>query len=180
MFMEQHEFEKGKYVVYGTNGICLIEDIKLMKFAYDSDKSTYYILKPVSSDASTVYVPEKNEELMAKLRPIMTKDDIHSLLLGMKGKEIQWENDRRYRTESFHEILSQGVTQNLLLMIRCIYMRKKELMPLGKKLPMTDENTLKTAEKLVEEEFAYALSIEKNQVNEYIRNLLAVSDEIAQ
>lgn len=174
--MDSSRFAKGEYVVYGTNGICLIEDIRLMKFALDTEKSDYYILKPASNDASTIYVPMKNEKLVGKMRSIMTKDEIDSLLLGMRDKEIQWEKDRRYRSEIFHEILVKGVTQKLLLMIRCIYMKKRELLPLGKKLPTTDENTLKAAEKLVEEEFAYSLEIPRTDVGKYIRRLLDVPE----
>lgn len=175
--MDDSRFAKGEYVVYGTNGICLLEDIQIMKFAFDTEKSTYYILKPTSSDASTIYVPLNNEKLMGKLRPVMTKEEIDSLLLGMRDKELAWEKDRRFRSENFHEILVNGVTQNLLMMIRCLYMKKRELIPLGKKLPATDENTLKSAERLVAEEFSFALGISKDDVSGYIRALLGISEE---
>ena len=105
VLMDDSRFSRGDYVVYGTSGICMIEDIRLMKFAMDSEKSTYYVLKPESSDSSVVYVPEKNEKLMSKMREVMTKDEIDSLLLGMKDKEIGWEKDRRIRSEIFHDIL---------------------------------------------------------------------------
>ncbi len=175
--MDDSRFAKGEYVVYGMNGICFLEDIKIMKFAFDSEKSTYYILKPTSNDASTIYVPLNNEKLMGKLRPVMTREEIDSLLLGLKDKEIEWEKDRRFRSENFHEILINGVTQNLLLMIRCLYMKKRELLPLGKKLPTTDENTLKSAEKLVEEEFSFVLDIPKDDVSGYIRALIESSEK---
>lgn len=174
--IESSMIAKGQYVVYGTNGICLVEDIRMMKFALDTEKNPYCILKPASSDSSTIYVPLNNEKLMGKLRPVMTKEDIDSLLLGMRDKEITWDGDRRNRTERFHDILAGGVTQTLLLMIRCIYMKKRELISLGKNLSATDEGTLKSAEKLVEEEFSYALHIPKEEVTTYIRDLLGVTE----
>ena len=96
VLMDDSRFSRGDYVVYGTSGICMIEDIRLMKFAMDSEKSTYYVLKPESSDSSVVYVPAKNEKLMSKMREVMTKDEIDSLLLGMKDKEIGWEKTDVY------------------------------------------------------------------------------------
>ncbi|MCI5536797.1 MAG: CarD family transcriptional regulator, partial [Clostridiales bacterium] len=66
------------------------------------------------------------------------------------------------------------VTQELLLMIRCIYMRKLELDQVGKKLPAADTNTLKSAEKLVEEEFSHVLGIEREDVGTYIRSVIGV------
>ena len=90
--IESSGIAKGEYVVYGTNGICLVEDIKMMRFALDAEKDPYCILKPASNGSSTIYVPLNNEKLMGKLRPIMTKEEIDSLLLGMRDKEISWDS----------------------------------------------------------------------------------------
>ena len=56
-------------------------------------------------------------------------------------------------------------------------MKKRELTEQGRKLSTTDENILKSAEKLVEDEFSYVLDIPQSDVGRYIRNLLHVSDE---
>ena len=69
----------------------------------------------------------------------------------MKDRTLEWEKDVRFRTESFHEILNNGVNQDLILMIRCLHRKRQELVQLGKKLPARDSNTLKTAERLVED-----------------------------
>ena len=172
--MEESRIVKGEYVVYGTNGVCVVDDIRMMRFAADNEKNPYCILKPAGNDNSTIYVPMNNQKLMRKLRPVMTKEEIDELLLGMRDKEIAWDTDRRSRTENFHEILTGGVTQRLLLMIRCIYVKKRELASSGKSISTTDENTLKSAEKLVEEEFSYALDIPRDGVSGYIRELLNV------
>ena len=174
--MNKSGLEKGCFVVYGTNGICMIEDVTEMRFAAGMEKNTYYILKPVSANASTLFVPADNEKLMAKMRKLMTKEEIDSLLLGMQGKEITWTSDRRARNEMFHDIMIKGVTEELLLMIGCIYKRKIELLETNRKLPTTDNNVLKSAEKLVEEEFAHVLGIDKKDVVKYIRNLLEVPE----
>lgn len=55
-------------------------------------------------------------------------------------------------------------------------MKKRELVLVGKALSATDENTLKSAEKLVEEEFSYALHIPREEVTGYIRSLLGVTE----
>lgn len=53
--MSESGFEKGRYVVYGTNGICIIEDVKSMKFAAGMPEKMYYILSPVGNPTSTVF-----------------------------------------------------------------------------------------------------------------------------
>ncbi|MDO4544559.1 MAG: CarD family transcriptional regulator [Bacillota bacterium] len=175
--MDGERFEKGSYVVYGTNGICTVEDVKLMSFASGMEKNMYYILKPLSNPSSTIFVPVKNEELMSKMRDPMTKEEIDRLLMEMRDKEFEWEDDRRFRAESFHDILTRGVHQEMMMMIRCIYMRKQELSEEGRKLAATDTNTLKAAEKLVEEEFAHVLGIKPEEVGKYIRKTLNMPDE---
>lgn len=174
--MEEKDFQIGKHVAYGTNGVCIIEDIKPMKFASGMKEKMYFILDPEGNSSSKVFVPADNEKLVSRMRTVMTREEINDLLLGMKGKELEWEKDRRVRSERFHEILSQGVTQDMLLMIRCIYLKKRELAGTGKNLPTTDGNTLKTAERLVEEEFAYTLGIKTSEVGPYIRKLLGMAD----
>lgn len=171
--MSINTLKKGDSVVYGTNGICTIEEISEMSFIAGASKSIYYTLNPVNNNGSAIYVPADNEKLMSKMRKLMTKDDIDELLTGMRDKELAWESDRRFRTENFHEILVQGVTEDLLLMIRCIYLKKHELLADGKKLNVTDNNTLKAAEKLVQEEFACVLGINHDEVGDYIRKLIS-------
>ena len=170
--MIKQTYEKGSYVVYGTDGICVIDDVTEMSFMAGVEKSRYYVLKPEHSSDSKVYVPAGNEKLMSKLRPLLTKQEIDMLLTGIRYKAIEWEPDRRLRTEFFHGILAKGVTEELLLMIRCIYLKKNELENVGRKLSSSDVNSLKTAEKLVEEEFACVLGIERKDVGAYIRSMI--------
>lgn len=176
--MADKQYQVGQFVVYGTNGICTVEDITEMSPARGMEKAPYYILKPAGADTSTLFVPMKNEKLVSKMRAVMTKEEIDTLLMGMVDKELEWETDRRYRTENFHDILTKGVTEDLLLMISCIYVRKRELIIQNKKLPATDSNTLKAAEKLVEEEFSHVLGIKPHEVGKYIRNLLKVPETV--
>lgn len=170
--MNRNGFDIGEYVSYGINGMCNIEDIRPMQLSQSVEKMMYYILRPESNPKSTIFVPVNNQKLVSKMRELMTKDEINAMLVRMKDRTLEWEKDVRFRTESFHEILSNGVNQDLILMIRCLYRKRQELVQLGKKLPARDSNTLKTAERLVEEEFAHVLHIKCEEVSDYIRDVL--------
>ena len=170
------KIEKGMYVVYGTKGLCMVEDVKEMRFAAGMEKNTYYVLNPFNISKTTLFVPVDNEKLVSEIRPVMTKKEIDMLLLGMTDKKIWWENDRKRRAEQFHDILAKGVTEELLLMINCIYRKKQELMAIRKQLPASDGNTLKAAEKLVEEEFSHVLGINASEVGGYIRSVLGMPE----
>ena len=170
--MNRNGFDIGEYVSYGINGMCNIEDIRPMQLSQSVEKMMYYILRPESNPKSTIFVPVNNQKLVSKMRDLMTKDEINAMLVRMKDRTLEWEKDVRFRTESFHEILNNGVNQDLILMIRCLHRKRQELVQLGKKLPARDSNTLKTAERLVEEEFAHVLHIKCEEVSDYIRDVL--------
>ena len=170
--MNRNGFDIGEYVSYGINGMCNIEDISPMQLSQSVEKMMYYILRPESNPKSTIFVPVNNQKLVSKMREPMTKDEINAMLVRMKDRTLEWEKDVRFRTESFHEILNNGVNQDLILMIRCLHRKRQELVQLGKKLPARDSNTLKTAERLVEEEFAHVLHIKCEEVSDYIRDVL--------
>ena len=170
--MNKNGFDIGEYVSYGINGMCNIEDIRPMQLSQCVEKMMYYILRPESNPKSTIFVPVNNQKLVSKMRELMTKDEINAMLVRMKDRTLEWEKDVRFRTESFHEILNNGVNQDLILMIRCLHRKRQELIQLGKKLPARDSNTLKTAERLVEEEFAHVLHIKCEEVSDYIRDVL--------
>lgn len=170
--MNRNGFDIGEYISYGINGMCNIEDIRPMQLSQSVEKMMYYILRPESNPKSTIFVPVNNQKLVSKMRELMTKDEINAMLVRMKDRTLEWEKDVRFRTESFHEILSNGVNQDLILMIRCLHRKRQELVQLGKKLPARDSNALKTAERLVEEEFAHVLHIKCEEVSDYIRDVL--------
>ncbi|MDD3919834.1 MAG: CarD family transcriptional regulator [Eubacteriales bacterium] len=169
-------YEKGEHVIYGSNGICFIEDIVLQQPAPGVKERLYYILRPEDSHSLTISVPAESEALVQKMRPVLSKAEIDALLSGAKGRELDWVEDKRARADYFRKILAEGVQEDLILMIRCIYLRREALKEHGKKLNVADDTTLKTAEKLVRDEFAYALSVPPDAVGRYIRKALAIKD----
>ena len=176
--MDKMQYEKGQMIVYGTSGICIIDDIINMKITSDAKPEKYYVLQLKRDDQSKVFVPVNNEHLTSKMRDLMKKDEIIDLLKGAKQDVMEWDTDRRARADMFRDILVDGVGLDLLRMVICLFERKKELFQQGKKLPVTDSNTLKSAVKLIEEEVAYVLDISEEEVGPFIMKELGVTDDI--
>lgn len=168
--------EKGAHVVYGGYGVCLVEDIRPMDLCHSGQLAPYFVLRQEDAFNSTLYVPVENSQLCQRLRRVLTKGEIHELLLESKGHQLAWPPDRQTRAERFQGILQRGVQEELILMIRCIYLKKGELQARGKKLPDADLRVLKRAERLVEGEFSYTLGIPRDQVSAYIRSVLQVEE----
>ncbi len=162
------KYSKGDLVVYGSNGICRIDDIQRMTFPMETAEHTYYVLKPIASRTSTLFVPDHREELVSKMRYVLKKEEIDAILLGTDGKKTEWPEDKNQRANLFKSIMGEGKPEELLSMIRCIYERKVRLAAIGKKLPAADDNVLLAAEKLVRDEFAYSLNIPEDEVAGYI------------
>ena len=164
------KYNKGDFVVYGTNGICKIDDVQKMTFPMEKEEHTYYVLKPKGNSASILFVPEHREELVSKMRYVLKKDEIDNILLGTSESNVKWIDDRNSRNNYFKKILSEGKPEEFLELIRCILERKAILAENGKKLSLADEAILSSAEKLVREEFSFVLGISEDGVTEYIKD----------
>ena len=68
----------GEIVLYGSNGVCEITEITTKKIGKDSIE--YYVLKPVCSDSSTLFVPTQNEMLVSRMRAVLSSDEIKDIL----------------------------------------------------------------------------------------------------
>ncbi|MGN0518237.1 MAG: CarD family transcriptional regulator [Acutalibacteraceae bacterium] len=167
-------FEINDVIAYGTTGICKIEDIRSEKlFSGDKKKIMYYILKPIYSPGSTVYVPVDNEKMTVKMRYILTKDEIDDMINQAKNKRIEWINDDQSRAVRFNDIMANGICADLLTLVKCLYDRKQQLAQTNKKFHAADERVLLAAEKSIKEEFAYVLEIDVDDVGNYILNRTA-------
>lgn len=175
--MVEAQFEQGQLLVYGTNGICTVDSVELMSFSAGMPKEMYYVLRQHRNQENTFFVPLKNEKLTSKMREIMQKEDIEDILMGLSHDDVKWLEDRRERAEYLKEILHDGVSQKLLSMIILIYNQKRKLEKEGKKLPVTEAGILKSAEKLVEEEFGWVLGMEPEEVPKFIRKRLHIPEE---
>lgn len=164
------DYKKGEYIHYASAGICMVEDITSL--GYLNNDEEFYILKPVGSKNSTVYVPVDNAEMTSKMRKILSRESIDQTIIHSLNGAVEWHTDRKRRNVVFKEILKSGECTEILKMIKCIYLEKLKLEAGGKKLSAADEAVLKAAEGLIDNEFSFALNIDEMGVGEYIRNII--------
>ena len=78
-------FEKGEYIIYGSNGVCEVQDY--MNAAGETDNRTYYVLAPMRSKGSTIFSPVDNQKvLMRKLRRVVIIDEFRGLSITVTSK----------------------------------------------------------------------------------------------
>lgn len=164
-------FAKDTYVVYGKTGVCRVVGRTAMAIS-SSGEEEYYVLSPNSEPRSVVYVPCKNEKLMARMRPLMDKGMIDELLDIARTQTLEWPEDKAERQILFREMVTGGDRGELLRLIRCLYEKQQEKLAAGKRLSSADESLLQDSIRLLEEEFAQSLKLTRSQVAEYIRQRL--------
>ena len=150
----------GEVVLYGSNGVCEITEITTKKIGKDSIE--YYVLKPVCSDSSTLFVPTQNEMLVSRMRVVLSSDEIKDILSQKTDNEI-WIDNKAERCEKIKEIISGGDCMKLVELIRMHFHSKLQLKK-GRRLHITDERFLKEAEKMVCDEVSVVLHIDRNDV----------------
>lgn len=166
------KFKIGEYVRYCINGVCLIDDIREMDILGDGNNKMFYVLSPVSRQSSTISVPADNDTLTSKMVPLLSKEDIDSLIDGIETNMLEWTDDKKRRTEFFKSIIKDCDRQSLLSLIDCLYKRRAVLLESGKNLSSGDEAFLNQAEGVIQDEFSFVLEIGKERVSDYIKQRL--------
>lgn len=162
-----------EYVKYGSNGVCLVDSTTSQKTERGGQERLFYVLKPVAHPSSTIFVPVDNPALEAKMRYVLSKAEIDKLIVESKDATLPWIDDRNARKDAFHNAIARSDQKELLLLVSCIYQRKQDLQAHNKKLAASDEAVLKQAEALIEDEFAFALGLNRGEVSRYIEAKLS-------
>lgn len=163
----------GDHINYGVHGICVVEDIRPIKFKSDSCERDYYVLKPVYQENTHIFVPTDSQTLIEQMRPILSSAEIDAVISKVKEKGMPWTSDRKQRREQFRAILSRRDERELLQLASCLYLRAAAD---AKGLSATDTQILKQVEEIIEREFSFALNISQQDIGAYIRKKLDMKE----
>ena len=161
-------YEKNEILVYGNNGVCRLTDIRRESFT--DQPEMYYILSPVFDERSTIYIPTESYAAKKKLRRIMPKDKLDTMLVNAKNSDTKWETNERKRNEQFKTVTANGLSPALLEVLKSLTIQQDKLKQNVKKLHAADERTLAVCEKIIGEEYAYAFGVEVNDALSHIRS----------
>ena len=153
---------------YGGSGVCVIQDISLLRFGRTRER--YYVLKPLHQNASVIYVPVDKEQLVSKMRPVMTREEVEALISEIPSVETDWIEDPQDRKNSFDQLLRNNNCTDLVRIIKTLVRHKERRQQMGKALHVTDENYLREARRLLLDEFAGALDMTPNAAEAYIES----------
>lgn len=159
-------FQIGSIVMHPSAGVCNIEDIREEKLT--ERKRTYYIMHPVSENngTTTIYVPVDTDKI--HLRKLMGKNEIIDIIRQSTTEKIEWIDNANLRKAAYSEILHSDNTSRIIALITVLHTKKDHTLKAGKKFSAFDEKILHDAEKKIYQEFSHALSMQEEEVSNFI------------
>lgn len=155
-------------VLYGADGVCTITNIVEKNML--GTVRLFYELHPVSRRDAVLFLPTDNEKTMAKLRRVLTREEILSAIHSMPDEENIWIDKESERREAYARIIRSGDHREVIRLIKTLYEHREQLTDRGHRMHAADANFLKEAETVLYDEFAYVLQIGREEVIPFIQH----------
>jgi len=157
-------------VLYGIDGICHVTGVTTKMIA--GSPAEYFVLRPVSQETTTIYVPTGNEALVSRMQRLLSLDEAMDLIRSIPDEETIWIEDDMKRRAAYGQILQSGDRREIVKLIKTLYLRDREFKQSRRKMHSADEKLMKEAEKRLYDEFAHVLKIEPGQVLPFIFRMI--------
>ena len=157
-------FKKGYFVVNTNNGICEINDIVTMNMS--GTNKEYYMLIPITEKTAKVYIPV--DLAQQRIRSAMTKEEAWALIESIPDIDEAYIENEKERELTYKEALNSRNPKKLVGIIKTLYLRRQERAEAGKKNTAVDERYFKLAENHLHSELAFAMQVDKCEVNDII------------
>ena len=163
-------YQVGDWVVYGVQGVCHI--IGTEKQLVNRKRSQFLVLAPLFNQESRFYLPMDNPTALAKLKAVLPKDELISLLSSESAQEDLWIPEESRRKQYYREVIGGGDRITVMRMLSSLYRYKALQLSSGRKFHQSDDNFLRDAEKLLSSEVALVLELSQEEARNYIRTQL--------
>lgn len=143
-----YKFQVNQKIVYPSQGVGKIMEIKLKKFK--EQEIPYYVIYLEVSDMTIMVPVSKVDEL--GIRAIVSAEEAQKAI-DMMGEEVEpITSDWKLRYQMNLDLLKKGTVIDIATIVRCLYHRSKV-----KELPILERKLYDSAKKLLEDEISFAL-----------------------
>lgn len=163
-------FEVGEYVVYGSKGVCMIEDITHIDISGADKNRLYYVLAPIGDSNGKIYAPTDNQKIV--MRSVISRKEAEQLIEELPEIEMLWVPDDKQREAKYKEAMRTCDYRAWVSIVKTLYARKQERTAQGKKITTLDERYMRAAENELYSELSLTLGIPKEDMEDYIRERL--------
>lgn len=169
-------FEKGQLIMCGGHGVCRVVSITDNPVDRRDKVRKYYVLEPLFEKASTIYTPVDNDKVI--MRRVMTKEEAEELTKRVTEIDTVWIQEEKKREQMYKEAIRTYDCRSLVQVIKTLYIRKQNRIQEGKKVLSSDEQYLRKAEELLYSEMSVALSIPREEVETYIKDVVSRQESV--
>ena len=169
-------FEKDQLIMCGGHGVCRVVSITDNPVDRRDKVRKYYVLEPLFEKASTIYTPVDNDKVI--MRRVMTKEEAEELTKRVTEIDTVWIQEEKNREQMYKEAIRTYDCRSLVQVIKTLYMRKQNRIQEGKKVLSSDEQYLRKAEELLYSEMSVALSIPREEVETYIKDVVRRQESV--
>ncbi|MBO5376116.1 MAG: CarD family transcriptional regulator [Bacilli bacterium] len=155
-------FNVNDFLVYKKE-VCRVKEIKENSL----DKSSYYVLIPVTDESLKIEVPTANR--LGHLRNLISIEEIDNIIKKIPSIKIIEENDRLIENE-YKELLKSGTFEDLITIIKTTYLRNKARENTKRKLSDKDNTYFNLAEKYLYTEFSIVLNKSYEDTKKYVED----------
>lgn len=155
-------YQIGDYLVYGSEGVCRVEDIGSPKLTGVSRDKLYYTLAPCGG-GGVIYTPV---DTAVHMRKPMEAAALEELLAQLPELPVCKDIPREPRliAACYQEILRTHDCGRILQLYKTLYTKQRALMINRKGLNATDQRYWKQAEDLLCSEIGFVLDMDRPQV----------------
>ena len=160
-------FQPGDLVVYGSTGVCRVEEITHPNMTGADRNKAYYLLKPLYQDG-VIYTPAENSKVA--MRPVISSEEAEELidLIPTIQAEACHAPTLQALAQHYRTAVQSHDCRDLIELMMSIYAKRRQAEAQKRRLGMVDERYMKQAEQLLHGELAAALGIPMEEVQPYI------------
>lgn len=164
-------FNIGDHIVYGTNGVCRIVEIRNSPFD-ENDKRLFYVLEPVYDISNSVfYTPVENNNIV--IRPLVSAEYARALLAKIREIELVHVEIEKKRRDVYRDLVMTTDPEKFISVIKTVAQRRREFRKTRRRLPDLDNDFEHTSRHCLYGELAEVLGIEREEVHNMVEELIA-------
>ena len=168
------DYSTGDLILYGRHGVCRVEEVASGQPS-GGDTKEYYVLRPLYQNRSCcIRIPADQSKVYC--RPIISGAEAQRLIRRIPDlpAEPYYNRNLNQLREHYRSCLENLSCESLISLTKSLYLKKRETEAQRKKFGTVDERFMREAEDLLYGEFAAALEIERDSVQNYIAKELQI------
>lgn len=162
-------FNVNDYVVYGSEGVCMVESIGHPDVRGLDELKEYYTLLP-NSRSGKIYTPVDSA---IRMRHVITKEKADELISSISGiaPQLDVPKDTKLATNYYRRLVRTYECETLLRIIKYVRGLQKQFAVIKRNVPAVDMKYLRMAEEMLYCELSFALDKSVSEIRDVVISL---------